>query len=99
MNILLVGSGGREHALCWKLAQSPQVESIFAAPGNPGIAEHASCVSLDVTDHAAVAAFCTDKAIGLVMIGPEAPLVDGLADNLRTMGVPVFGPGKKAAQL
>lgn len=99
MNILLVGSGGREHALCWKLAQSLQVESIFAAPGNPGIAEHASCVALDVTDHAAVAAFCAEKAIGLVVIGPEAPLVDGLADSLRAAGVPVFGPSAKAAQL
>ena len=99
MNILLVGSGGREHALCWKLAQSPQVESIFAAPGNPGIAEHASCVELAVTDHAAVAAFCAENAIGLVVIGPEAPLVDGLADSLRVAGVPVFGPSAKAAQL
>lgn len=99
MNILLVGSGGREHALCWKLAQSLQVESIFAAPGNPGIAEHASCVALDVTDHAAVAAFCAEKAIGLVVIGPEAPLVDGLADSLRAAGVPVFGPSARAAQL
>ena len=99
MNILLVGSGGREHALCWKLAQSPQVESIFAAPGNPGIAEHATCVDLAVTDHAAVAAFCAGHAIGLVVIGPEAPLVDGLADSVRTAGVPVFGPSAKAAQL
>src|SRR3989344_2600311 len=99
MNILLVGSGGREHALCWKLAQSPQVETLFAAPGNPGIAEHASCVALDVTDHAAVAGFCAAQAIGLVVIGPEAPRVNGLADSLRLAGVPVFGPSAKAAQL
>jgi phosphoribosylamine--glycine ligase len=99
MNILLVGSGGREHALCWKLAQSLQVESIFAAPGNPGIAEHATCVELVVTDHAAVATFCAEHTIGLVVIGPEAPLVDGLADSLRSAGVPVFGPSAKAAQL
>jgi phosphoribosylamine--glycine ligase len=99
MNILLVGSGGREHALCWKLAQSPQVETMFAAPGNPGIAEHARCVGLAATDHAAVVAFCAEHRIGLVVIGPEAPLVDGLADSLRAAGVPVFGPSAKAAQL
>ena len=99
MNILLVGSGGREHALCWKLAQSPQVGNIFAAPGNPGIAEHAQCVDLAVTDHAAVTAFCAANAIGLVVIGPEAPLVDGLADSLRAAGIAVFGPSAKAAQL
>ena len=99
MNILLVGSGGREHALCWKLAQSPQAAKIFAAPGNPGIAEHAQCVDLAVTDHAAVTAFCAANAIGLVVIGPEAPLVDGLADSLRAAGIAVFGPSAKAAQL
>jgi len=99
MNILLVGSGGREHALCWKLAQSPQAAKIFAAPGNPGIAEHAQCVDLAVTDHAAVTAFCATNAIGLVIIGPEAPLVDGLADSLRAAGIAVFGPSAQAAQL
>ncbi|WP_373489293.1 phosphoribosylamine--glycine ligase [Blastomonas sp.] len=99
MNILLVGSGGREHALCWKLAQSPQVAKVFAAPGNPGIAEHATCVDLAVTDHAAVAVFCATNAIDLVVIGPEAPLVDGLADSLRGHGIAVFGPSAKAAQL
>ena len=99
MNILLVGSGGREHALCWKLAQSPQAAKIFAAPGNPGIAEHAQCVDLAVTDHAAVTAFCAANAIGLVVIGPEAPLVDGLADSLRAAAIAVFGPSAKAAQL
>ncbi len=99
MNILLVGSGGREHALCWKLAQSPQAANIFAAPGNPGIAEHAQCVDLAITDHAAVTAFCAANAIGLVVIGPEAPLVDGLADSLRAAGIAVFGPSAKAAQL
>ncbi|OCC23954.1 phosphoribosylamine--glycine ligase [Croceicoccus estronivorus] len=103
MNILLAGSGGREHALAWKLAQSRLVtqagETLYATPGNPGIAQHAELVSLDLTDHAAVAAFCEDKRIGLVVIGPEAPLVDGLADSLRAGGVPVFGPSKAAAQL
>ena len=99
MNILLLGSGGREHALAWKLAQSPRCAKLFAAPGNPGIAEHAHLVSLDAKDHAAVAAFCVAEQIGLVVIGPEAPLVDGLADSLRAAGVSVFGPSKAAAQL
>ena len=99
MNILLLGSGGREHALAWKLAQSRQCTKLFAAPGNPGIAAHADLVGLDAADHAAVLAFCEAQRIGLVVIGPEAPLVDGLADSLRGAGVPVFGPGKTAAQL
>ncbi|MDE1917993.1 MAG: phosphoribosylamine--glycine ligase [Sphingomonadales bacterium] len=102
MNILLLGSGGREHALAWKLAQSSAIQSggkLFAAPGNPGIAQDATLVPLDATDHAAVVAFCTLEQIGLVVIGPEAPLVDGLADSLRAEGIPVFGPSKAAAQL
>ncbi|GEM73665.1 phosphoribosylamine--glycine ligase [Sphingomonas aquatilis] len=99
MNVLLLGSGGREHALAWKLAQSPTLDTLYAAPGNPGIAQHATCVALDATDHAAVIDFVRAQAIGLVVIGPEAPLVDGLADSLRAAGVPVFGPDKAAAQL
>jgi phosphoribosylamine--glycine ligase len=99
MNILLLGSGGREHALAWKLAQSPSLTKLYAAPGNPGIAEEAECVALDLADHRAVSAFCADKAIGLVVIGPEAPLVDGLADSLRAAGVAVFGPSRAAARL
>lgn len=78
MNILLVGSGGREHALAWKLAQSPTLDTLFAAPGNPGIAEHATIAELDVTDHRAVVDFVRRHRVGLVVIGPEAPLVDGL---------------------
>ena len=99
MNVLLLGSGGREHALAWKLAQSPLLDTLFAAPGNPGIAQVATIVPLDATDHAAVIAFARQRAIGLVVIGPEAPLVDGLADSLREAGVPVFGPGRAAARL
>jgi phosphoribosylamine--glycine ligase len=99
MNILLLGSGGREHALAWKLAQSPLCSALWAAPGNPGIADHATCIGLDATDHAAVIAFCEDNVIGLIVIGPEAPLVDGLADSLRNKGFAVFGPSKAAAQL
>ena len=99
MNILLLGSGGREHALAWKLAQSASCDKLFAAPGNPGIAQVADCVTLDAADHGAVVAFCEAERIGLVVIGPEAPLVDGLADSLRGAGVAVFGPSKAAAQL
>lgn len=99
MNVLLLGSGGREHALAWKLAQSHGLDTLYAAPGNPGIAAHATCVGLNATDHAAVVAFVKEHAIGLVVVGPEAPLVDGLADSLRAEGVPVFGPSKAAAQL
>ena len=85
--------------MAWKLAQSPTLDTLYAAPGNPGIAQHATCVALDATDHAAVIDFVRAQAIGLVVIGPEAPLVDGLADSLRAAGVPVFGPSKAAAQL
>ena len=103
MNILLLGSGGREHALAWKLAQSSLLsgpeDKLYAAPGNPGIAEHATCVALELADHRAVALFCEEHRIGLVVIGPEAPLVDGLADTLRGEGLAVFGPSAAAAQL
>jgi phosphoribosylamine---glycine ligase len=99
MNILLIGSGGREHALAWKLAQSPQLGTLYAAPGNPGIAKHATCAALEMTDHAAVVAFCVDHDIALVVVGPEQPLVDGLADSLRAADIACFGPSKAAAQL
>jgi phosphoribosylamine--glycine ligase len=99
MNVLLIGSGGREHALAWKLAASPMLTTLHAAPGNPGIAREAACVALDPADHAAVAAFCRDHAIDLVVVGPEAPLVAGLADVLRAEGVAVFGPSAAAARL
>ena len=96
---MLIGSGGREHALAWKLAQSPLCDTLFAAPGNPGIAEEAKLVDLNIADHGAVIAFCAGHDIGLVVVGPEAPLVAGLGDALRKAGVPVFGPNQKAAQL
>ncbi len=99
MNVLLLGSGGREHALAWKLVQSRGLDTLYAAPGNPGIARVATLVPLDATDHAAVVAFVREHAVGLVVIGPEAPLVDGLADTLRAADIPVFGPSKAAAQL
>lgn len=99
MNVLLLGSGGREHALAWKLAQSPRLDSLHAIPGNPGIADHATCHDVPLTDHTAVIAFCRAHAIGFVVVGPEAPLVDGLSDALRAAGLPVFGPSQAAAQL
>jgi phosphoribosylamine--glycine ligase len=99
MNVLLLGSGGREHALAWKLAQSPRLGKLFAAPGNPGIAEHAQLVGIDPADHRGTVDFCLKNSIELIVIGPEAPLVDGLADNLRTMGFCVFGPNRLPAQL
>ncbi|GGA76923.1 phosphoribosylamine--glycine ligase [Brucella endophytica] len=99
MKVLLIGSGGREHALAWKISASPVLDQLYCAPGNPGIAEAATCVTLDVADHAAVAAFCKEKNIDLVVVGPEAPLVAGLADDLRAAGIKVFGPSKAAAQL
>jgi phosphoribosylamine---glycine ligase len=99
MNILLLGSGGREHALAWKLAQSSLCDTLYAAPGNPGIGEEAELVDLDLNDHAAALAFCAAHDVGLVVVGPEGPLVDGIADSLRAGGVPVFGPSAAAAQL
>ncbi|SEB88104.1 phosphoribosylamine--glycine ligase [Nitratireductor aquibiodomus] len=99
MNVLLIGSGGREHALAWKLAASPVLTKLYAAPGNPGMEGDAECVALDVSDHAAVVAFCREKAIDLVVVGPEAPLVAGLADALNEAGIRVFGPSAAAARL
>ncbi|MGX7896219.1 phosphoribosylamine--glycine ligase [Tsuneonella sp. HG222] len=103
MNILLLGSGGREHALAWKLAQSRFIAAdggkLYCAPGNPGIADHAELVELDPADHAAVMKFCHAKDVDFVVVGPEAPLVAGLADELRSEGIAVFGPSKAAAQL
>jgi phosphoribosylamine--glycine ligase len=99
MNVLLIGSGGREHALAWKLSASPLLDRLYAAPGNPGIARHAECVALEVGDHETVVAFCRDKSVDLVVVGPEAPLVAGLADALKAAGIPVFGPSASAARL
>ena len=99
MNILLLGSGGREHALAWKIAASPLVEKLYCAPGNAGIAREAEIVSLDMSDHAAVIAFCNTKKIALVVVGPEAPLCDGLVDALTAAGIKAFGPTRGAARL
>ncbi len=95
----MLGSGGREHALAWKLAQSPLCDTLWASPGNPGMEECASLVALDSSDHAAIVKFCDENTVGLVVIGPEGPLVEGLADSLRAAGIDAFGPSKAAAQL
>ena len=99
MTILLLGSGGREDALAWRLAQSPSCARLIAAPGNPGIARWARCVALDPVDPAAVVALARAEGAGLVVVGPEAPLVAGVGDALRAAGVAVFGPNADAARL
>ena len=99
MNILLLGSGGREDALAWRLRQSPSCDKLFAAPGNPGISRWAELVQIDPCDPAAVVALATAHAIDLVVVGPEAPLVAGVGDALREAGIAVFGPNAAAAQL
>jgi phosphoribosylamine--glycine ligase len=99
VNVLLIGGGGREHALAWKLKQSPLIGRLYCAPGNAGIEAVADCIALDIADHDAVIGFCKESAIGLVVIGPEAPLVAGLADDLDSAGIKAFGPSREAAQL
>jgi phosphoribosylamine--glycine ligase len=99
MNVLLIGSGGREHALAWAMSASPLLTRLYCAPGNAGIADVATCIALDVANHSAVVDFCRTENIGLVVVGPEAPLVAGLADDLLAAGVKCFGPSKAAAQL
>ncbi|MGR3491936.1 MAG: phosphoribosylamine--glycine ligase, partial [Shimia sp.] len=99
MNILILGSGGREHALAWAVAQNPKCAALFIAPGNPGTAQVGRNVALDIMDGDAVATFCDAEAVDLVIIGPEAPLVAGVADRLRDVGLSVFGPSAGAAQL
>ncbi len=99
MKILLVGSGGREHALAWKILQSERCDHLYVAPGNAGIAQIAECVSIQVDEIDRLVSFAKDNNVGLVVVGPEGPLVLGLADQIREAGIPVFGPSQKAAQL
>ncbi|WP_371381051.1 phosphoribosylamine--glycine ligase [Sporomusa aerivorans] len=99
MKILLIGGGGREHALAWKLAQSPRVEKIYCAPGNPGIAALAECVNIDVNDNEALGQFALQHNIGLTVVGPELPLTNGLGDHFAALNLRVFGPARKAAAL
>lgn len=99
MRVLLIGSGGREHALAWKMTQSDRLEKLFVAPGNGGTQAIAENVALDVTDHTSVVDFALREQIDLVVVGPEVPLVAGISDDLRAAGLAVFGPSKVAAQL
>ncbi|MDE2602897.1 MAG: phosphoribosylamine--glycine ligase [Bradyrhizobium sp.] len=99
MNILLLGSGGREHALAWKIAASPLLTRLWCAPGNAGIAREAECVAIDIADHGAVIDFCKTNAVDLVVVGPEVPLAAGIVDDFAAAGIKAFGPGKQAAQL
>ena len=99
MNILLLGSGGREHALAWKMAASPLVDRLYCAPGNAGIAQDAELVNLDITDHKAIIAFCQTNHVDFVVVGPEGPLCAGVVDDLEAAGFHTFGPRKVAAQL
>lgn len=100
--VLVIGGGGREHALCYALKRSPSCVSVFCAPGNAGISNSgdAICIKdLDISDSSAVVAFCRERSIGLVVVGPEAPLVAGLANDLIKAGIPTFGPSSEAAAL
>jgi phosphoribosylamine---glycine ligase len=99
MNILILGSGGREHALAWKMAASPLADKLYCAPGNAGIAREAQCVALDLADHKVVIAFCQANKIDFVVVGPEVPLVAGIVDDLEAAGIKTFGPSKWAARL
>lgn len=99
MRVLIVGSGGREHALAWKVAQSPKVEKIYCAPGNAGIASLGECVNISAADIPGIVAFAREQVIDLAIIGPDNPLFDGMADELRAAGIPTFGPSKAAAAI
>ncbi|MCG8693494.1 MAG: phosphoribosylamine--glycine ligase [Minwuiales bacterium] len=99
MNVLVVGSGGREHALCWSLGASPLVDHLFCAPGNGGIAEHARCIDIDVMDFDGLIGFCRSENIELVVVGPEAPLVAGIVDRMDEAGIKAFGPNAAAAAI
>src|SRR6202045_3507957 len=99
MHILLLGSGGREHALAWKIAASPLVTKLWCAPGNAGIAREAECVALDIADHTAVIEFCRVNPVDLVVVGPEAPLAAGIVDDLARAGIKAFGPSQQGARL
>src|SRR3990167_6111884 len=99
MRVLVVGGGGREHALAWKIARSPLVETLLAAPGNPGIARHATCVPVAADAVDGLVALAERERIDLTVVGPEVPLVAGLADRFAEAGLTVFGPGARAAAI
>ena len=99
MKILIVGGGGREHAIAWKLAQSPEVEKLYCAPGNAGIADAAECIPIKAEDVAGICSFAEENKIDLTVIGPEVPLSLGIVDALAEKGLKAFGPNRKCAQL
>jgi len=99
MRVLIIGAGAREHALAWKLEQSPRVSKLYAAPGNPGMAAHAECVALTVNQHNELADFVERQRIDLTVVGPEVPLIDGIVDLFRSRGLPIFGPDRAGAAL
>src|SRR4051812_23442909 len=99
MKVLVIGQGGREHALVWKLAQSPRVERVFCAPGNAGTALDGVNVPLAANDIAGLAAFAKTEGIGLTVVGPEGPLAEGIVDHFQKLDLRIFGPSKEAAQL
>ena len=99
MRILVVGGGGREHALVWKLAQSPRVEKIYCAPGNPGIGQIAECVDISADNIKALCGFAREHNVDLTVVGPEKPLTDGIVDYFTAQGLRIFGPTQEAAQL
>jgi len=99
MKLLVIGSGGREHALAWKLAQSPKVATVFVAPGNAGTAPEPKLQNLPLTAHTDLIDFCRKENVAFTIIGPEAPLAAGIVDDFRAAGLPVFGPTRAAAQL
>src|SRR3954468_16715932 len=98
MNILILGSGGREHALAWAIAASPLTARLICAPGNAGIAQVAECIALDLGDHKAVIDFARENKINLVVVGPEGPFCAGIVDDLEAAGIKAFGPSKWAAR-
>lgn len=97
MNVLIIGKGGREHTLAWKAAQSPLTDTVYAAPGNDGMADCATLVSIEESDHAGLIAFAKEHHVGLTIIGPEVPLIEGIADEFEKAGLLVFGPSEQAA--
>jgi len=99
MGVLLIGAGGREHALAYALSRSQMAGDIFCTPGNGGISEYAKCIDLDVGDHQGLIKFCWENNVGLVVVGPEQPLVEGIVESLEAEGIKTFGPSQKAAQL
>jgi phosphoribosylamine--glycine ligase len=99
MNILILGSGGREHALAWAVKQNPKCDRLIVAPGNAGIAQIAECANFDINDGPSVVQFATDHSVDFVIIGPEAPLAAGVGDSLRAAGILTFGPSQEAAKL